>query len=72
MTRPGFLAPPMAGNRQRFPAPGYPLDGRFAPGRGADGDEPVTRPIIRDEELNKMDEIARDPGWAAVEDIDYK
>lgn len=72
--RPGTFTPPMAGMRPRYPGPGgpgYPPDGRFPTGR-AEGDEPVTRPIIRDEELNKMDEIARDPGWAANEDIDYK
>lgn len=36
-------------------------------------DEEVTpRPIIKEEDLSKMDDIAHDAGWATHDDIDYK
>lgn len=31
----------------------------------------VTRPIIKEEDLTKMDDISRDAGWAAHDVIDY-
>lgn len=36
-------------------------------------DEEITpRPIIKEEDLSKMDDISRDAGWATHDDIDYK
>lgn len=36
-------------------------------------DEEITpRPIIKEEDLSKMDDIAHDAGWATHDDIDYK
>lgn len=35
-------------------------------------DEPLHRPIIREEDLNRMDDMTRDVGWASHDDIDYK
>ncbi|CAG9836920.1 unnamed protein product [Diabrotica balteata] len=51
------------GNRQ--------VDNR--PPRLADreGDEVAPRPIIREEELSRMDEISKDMGWAESDEIDY-
>ncbi|XP_066588319.1 protein PRRC2A-like isoform X2 [Prorops nasuta] len=34
-------------------------------------EEIVTRPIIKEEDLTRMDDIARDAGWSAHDDIDY-
>lgn len=34
-------------------------------------EEIVTRPIIKEEDLTRMDDISRDAGWAAHDDIDY-
>lgn len=40
--------------------------------RHVDTDDVVThRPIIKEEDLSKMDDIARDVGWASHDDIDY-
>lgn len=36
------------------------------------GDDVVSRPIIKEEELNRMDEISKDAGWAESDEIDYK
>lgn len=36
------------------------------------GEEIVSRPIIKEEELNRMDEISKDAGWAESDEIDYK
>uniref|UniRef100_A0A1B6C1D3 BAT2 N-terminal domain-containing protein n=1 Tax=Clastoptera arizonana TaxID=38151 RepID=A0A1B6C1D3_9HEMI len=66
---------PPRGNR--FP---YQPDGRFMQsGRptipqttsNADSEDSVPRPIIKEEDLNRMDDIARDVGWATHDDIDY-
>ena len=39
----------------------------------ANSDDQLTRrPIIREEELNRMDDMTKDMGWAAQEEIDYK
>lgn len=38
--------------------------------RNADVDEVAHRPIIKEEDLNRMDDM-RDMGWAANDDIDY-
>lgn len=54
--------------RQRFP---YMPDARFM-GRPVDGEDMVNRPIIKEEELNHMDDIARDSSWARPDEIDYK
>lgn len=36
------------------------------------GEEVVSRPIIKEEELNRMDEISKDAGWNESDEIDYK
>ncbi|XP_025837147.1 uncharacterized protein LOC108738623 isoform X2 [Agrilus planipennis] len=36
-----------------------------------DEDEVVSRPIIKEEDLTRMDDLARDVGWASYDDIDY-
>lgn len=56
--------------RQRFPG-GFLSEGRFV-GRPVEGEEIITRPIIKEEELNHMDDIARDSSWARADVIDYK
>lgn len=62
--------PASIGQRQRFAA-SYNPDCRFV-GRPVDGEEIVTRPIIKEEELNHMDDIARDSSWARPDEINYK
>ncbi|XP_063244612.1 protein PRRC2C isoform X15 [Bacillus rossius redtenbacheri] len=63
----------MHGPRPRFPY--QPDNNRFAgpprttPSTGED--EVVPRPIIKEEELIKMDDIAQDASWATHDDIDY-
>lgn len=42
------------------------------PAPAADPEDLVPRPIIKEEDLNRMDDIARDAGWAGQDDIDYK
>ncbi|XP_050303901.1 protein PRRC2C isoform X2 [Anthonomus grandis grandis] len=37
----------------------------------ASGEEVVPRPIIREEELSKLDNFGHDMGWATSDDIDY-
>ncbi|KAK9499028.1 hypothetical protein O3M35_003545 [Rhynocoris fuscipes] len=58
--------------RPRFHAPS---ENRFAQGSRqppvADPEDLIPRPIIREEDLNRMDEISRDTGWATQDDIDY-
>ena len=39
---------------------------------GVDEESLAPRPIIKEEELSKMDDIAREAGWATHDDIDYK
>lgn len=62
------------------PQPGPPasLNGRGGrldarpPSRHIDSEDLVThRPIIKEEDLSKMDDISRDVGWASHDDIDY-
>ncbi|XP_011689603.1 PREDICTED: protein PRRC2C isoform X10 [Wasmannia auropunctata] len=56
--------------RPRF---SHPLD-RFPPPPQRDRmaeEEILTRPIIKEEDLTRMDDISRDAGWAAHDDIDY-
>lgn len=50
----------------------HPLD-RFTPPQRerAAEEEILTRPIIKEEDLTRMDDISRDAGWAAHDDIDY-
>lgn len=40
-------------------------------GEGED-DALLPRPIIKEEDLNRMDDIGREAGWAISDDIDYK
>ncbi|KAB0800432.1 hypothetical protein PPYR_06172 [Photinus pyralis] len=48
---------------------------RMTDNRGAartnEGDEVCHRPIIKEEDLNRMDDMIRDVGWASHDDIDY-
>lgn len=66
---------PLSG-RGRFPGPGaqIPQEGRGPPRAGppAEVDELAHRPIIKEEDLNRMDDMTRDVGWASHDDIDYK
>ncbi|KAF5289512.1 hypothetical protein FQA39_LY15067 [Lamprigera yunnana] len=39
--------------------------------RTTEGDEVCHRPIIKEEDLNRMDDMTRDVGWASHDDIDY-
>ncbi|XP_063973669.1 protein PRRC2C-like isoform X4 [Diachasmimorpha longicaudata] len=34
-------------------------------------EEVISRPIIKEEDLTRMDDISHEPGWAAHDDIDY-
>jgi len=57
--------------RPRIP---YLPDTRFMPpNRGPPNieHEEISRPIIKEEDLKVMDEISRDTGWAAHDEIDY-
>ena len=54
-----------------------PMNGRNRPEnrpppRLVDPDEITPRPIIKEEELSRMDEIDKDMGWTCHDDIDYK
>lgn len=40
--------------------------------RANDTDEMARRPIIKEEDLNRMDDMTKDMGWAAQDEIDYK
>lgn len=59
--RPRFNYPP-----DRFPLPQRPQERDRVP-----EEEIITRPIIKEEDLTRMDDISRDAGWAAHDDIDY-
>lgn len=54
---------------ERFPPPNRQQE-RDRPPPSAD-EEIITRPIIKEEDLTRMDDISRDAGWAAHDDIDY-
>lgn len=64
------------------PPSGPPMNGRSAarpmdsrPARLVDrepGEEVISRPIIKEEELNRMDEISKDAGWTESDEMDYK
>lgn len=65
-------------NSQNMPSPingrsHRPADNR-PPRLGDRGEveEVAPRPIIREEELSRMDEISKDMGWAESDEIDYK
>lgn len=65
---------PPGGTRPRI---NYPPD-QVPPQRGdRDRGQPMdketiqTRPIIKEEDLSRMDDISRDAGWTASDDIDY-
>lgn len=75
---------PLSG-RGRFPTPHMVIqqqqmqhagpEGRPPSHRGPpppDSDDPVHRPIIKEEDLSRMDDMTRDVGWASHDDIDYK
>lgn len=52
---------------ERFPAPSPRQQER----ERVPEEEIVTRPIIKEEDLTRMDDISRDAGWAEQDDIDY-
>lgn len=64
--RPRFNYPP-----DRMPPPGHRPQGGDRDRQGPEVDETVSRPIIREEDLTRMDDISRDAGWASTDDIDY-
>lgn len=81
----GFQQGPGIGSQNQntaAPPPGPSVNGRSAtrpmesrPPRLMDrepGDEVISRPIIREEELNRMDEISKEAGWTESDDIDYR
>lgn len=72
---PGGFPPQFSSNsgsnnpRPRF---NHPLDRFPPPQRERVAEEEIlTRPIIKEEDLTRMDDISRDAGWAAHDDIDY-
>lgn len=72
---PGGFPPQFSSNsgsnspRPRF---SHPLDRFPPPQRERVAEEEIlTRPIIKEEDLTRMDDISRDAGWAAHDDIDY-
>lgn len=54
--------------------PGGVNNGRNRAGGARSSDDEVLlhRPIIKEEDLNRMDDMTRDVGWASHDDIDYK
>lgn len=52
---------------ERFPPPSVRQQER----ERVPEEEIITRPIIKEEDLTRMDDISRDAGWAAHDDIDY-
>lgn len=60
---------PMHGQLRTRTVLSYPNENRPAP--ATDPEDLVPRPIIKEEDLNRMDDIARDAGWAGQDDIDY-
>lgn len=56
--------PPQMNGRNR-------TDNRPSP-RMVDPEEITPRPIIKEEELIRMDEINKDMGWTCQDDVDYK
>lgn len=62
--------PPNSGSNSPRPRFNHPLD-RFPPPQREAIEEILTRPIIKEEDLTRMDDISRDAGWAAHDDIDY-
>lgn len=64
--------PPNSGPNSPRPRFSHPLDRLPPPQRDRVVEEEiVTRPIIKEEDLTRMDDISRDAGWAAHDDIDY-
>lgn len=63
---------PNSGPNSPRPRFNHPLD-RFPPPQRErmPEEEILTRPIIKEEDLTRMDDISRDAGWAAHDDIDY-
>ncbi|CAH0559632.1 unnamed protein product [Brassicogethes aeneus] len=47
------------------------VGGRGPPRLADAGEESAPRPIIKEEELSRMDEIGSDMGWAVQDEIDY-
>ncbi|KAK7867205.1 hypothetical protein R5R35_008391 [Gryllus longicercus] len=71
---PNFQGPmhgPVRPSRYQYPTENSRFMARPAP--NTVDDELVPRPIIKEEELSKMDDIARDAGWAIHDDdiVDY-
>ena len=65
--RPRFNYPP-----ERFPQGQRQQQDRERNQQTPMDEEPmITRPIIKEEDLTKMDDISRDVGWAAHDVIDY-
>ncbi|XP_018302966.1 protein PRRC2C isoform X3 [Mycetomoellerius zeteki] len=61
-----------SGSNSPRPRFNHPLDRFPPPQRERMGEEEIlTRPIIKEEDLTRMDDISRDAGWAAHDDIDY-
>ncbi|XP_011881857.1 PREDICTED: protein PRRC2C isoform X7 [Vollenhovia emeryi] len=70
----GFSAQFSSNSGSNSPRPrfNHPLDRFPPPQRDRVAEEEImTRPIIKEEDLTRMDDISRDAGWAAHDDIDY-
>ncbi|XP_029174414.1 protein PRRC2C isoform X7 [Nylanderia fulva] len=64
--------PSNSGSNSPRPRFNHPLDRFPPPQRDRVAEEEIlTRPIIKEEDLTRMDDISRDAGWAAHDDIDY-
>lgn len=67
--------PPNGPGMNNMPTPPQSSRGRVdnrPPSRHVDSEEIAHRPIIKEEDLNRMDDMTRDVGWASHDDIDYK
>lgn len=60
--------PPLVANNNRNRAEARPTSIQ----RANDAEEMARRPIIKEEDLNRMDDMTKDMGWAAQDEIDYK
>lgn len=59
---------------EQRPGGGPPIVARnnINPQPPTESEEVTPRPIIKEEDLNRMDDMTRDVGWASHDDIDYK
>lgn len=68
---PNMPQPPSNNNNANNGRGGARSDNRNA-ARPDTTDDLAHRPIIKEEDLSRMDDMTRDMGWATHDDIDYK